>query len=170
MQRNDRRLGVLLLLAALLVAVLLSGCGAKAPAETEATLSEAEIWGTAPPETLGIAVENDYMTFYYPQEWENKVEEIRTEENGNVVVTFRTEISGREVDLFAVVMSPDAAEGYLLGHLEEKGNRIGVYTIMYEANAGEWTEEEFREINTLQERVNDIIVQFYEDARFVPEA
>ena len=33
---------------------------------------------------------------------------------------------------------------------------------------GSFTPEQYQKINALQERVNDIIVQFHDDPRFVP--
>lgn len=167
MQSNYRRLLALLLAAALVMA--LAGCGGKEQeGPTGATLSEEEIWGTAPAETLGIAVENEYMTFHYPQEWEGKVEEVRESSGANTVVSFRTKISGKELVLFSIVLGPDEVQGFLLGDLVEGSSRIHVYSVMNEQNAADWSEEEYSEICSLQERVNDIIVQFYEDSRFDP--
>lgn len=157
----------LLLALLLMAAVVLTGCGSKEPEQTEPTEI---IWETAPAETLGIAVDNAYMTFYYPQEWDGRVEEVREETDGNVMVTFRTDISGKEVVLFSVVMGPGVVEeGYLLGQLEDPAaGTVNVYSVMNEVIPEEWSEEEYNEICSLQERVNDIIVQFYEDERFVP--
>ena len=158
----------LLISMLLLTAMVLTGCGSK---EQEPEQTEEEIvWVTAPEETMGIAVDNAYMTFYYPQEWEGKVEEVREETDGNITVTFRTDISGREVVLFSVVMGPGVVEeGYLLGQLKDpQAGTINVYSIMNEINSADWSEEDYSQIIALQERVNDIIVQFYQDERFVP--
>lgn len=166
MQSMNKRAIALVLVMVMAATAALTGCGKSEPAE--AAVSEAEIWGTAPEETLGIAVENDYMTFYYPQEWEGKVEEVRVEDGEKCTVTFQTRISGEEVVLFSIVVGPEESDGYLLGWLEEGENRINVYSVMNEIDSGEWSEEAYNEICSLQERVNDIIVQFYEDERFVP--
>ena len=155
----------LLLALLLMAAVVLTGCGSKEPEQTEPTEI---IWETAPAETLGIAVDNAYMTFYYPQEWDGRVEEVREETDGNVMVTFRTDISGKEVVLFSIVMGPEEAEGYLLGHLTEGGKQIFVYSVMNEMPAEDWSEADYAKICALQERVNDIIIQFFEDPRFTP--
>ena len=167
MQRWSKSLA-LLLIAALLAATVLTGCGSKEP-ETAVPTEEEIVWITAPAETEGIAVDNAYMTFYYPREWEGTMEEVREEDGGNVKVTFRTEISGKEVVLFTVVMGPDVVEeGYLLGQLmDPQEGAINVYSIMNEMAPEGWTEEEYSRICTMQERVNEIIVQFYEDERFV---
>lgn len=166
MQIMSKRRGALFLVMVMIVVMALAGCGENEP--TEPTLSEAEIWGTAPEETLGIAVDNAYMTFYYPQEWEGKVEEVRTEDGENCTITFQTEISGKEVVLFSIVIGPGESEGYLLGWLKEGEKQINVYSEMNEMDPEGWSEEAYNEICSLQERVNDIIVQFFEDERFVP--
>lgn len=156
----------LVLSVLMLVSMTLAGCGKEAePAPTE----EEIIWATAPEETLGIAVDNAYMTFYYPQEWDGKVKEVREETDENITVTFQTEIAGKEVVLFSVVMGPGVVDGYLLGQLKDaEAGTINVFSVMNEVTSEGWTEEEYSEICALQERVNDIIVQFYEDERFVP--
>lgn len=169
--------------AALVLLPVLAGCSGDgkpqqttAPAPTQPATTEYSepadteyVQPTAPEETQGIAVDNVYMTFFYPQEWEGKVEEIRQESGNNITVTFRTEISGREVVLFSVVMGPDQAEGYLLGQLQDsQAGTINVYSLMYEQDPAQWSQEDYDAICALQERVNDIIVQFYEDQRFVP--
>lgn len=163
--QNIKRCMTLLLAVSILT--LLAGCGSKSE---ETNPVDDFVWVTAPEETLGIAVDNAYMTFYYPQEWEGKVEEIREEAGENITVTFQTGISGKDVVLFSVVLGSGVVEdGYLLGQLKDpQAGTINVYSVMNELMPEDWTEEEYNEICALQERVNDIIVQFYEDERFVP--
>ena len=154
----------------LLMALILTGCGENPQAEdVGTTLNEEEIWGTVPEETLGIAVDTPYMTFYYPEEWRDKVEIEHSSNGANSVTTFHTEISGKRVELFSVILGADEDEGYLLGQLKnEMDGTVNVYTLVYEVSAEDWTEEEYSEICSLQERINDIIIQFYEDERFEP--
>ena len=155
---------LLLMLAALLA---LTGCGSAPAAQTESV--DESLWGTAPEETQGIAVDNAYMTFYYPQEWEGQVEELREENGKNIKVSFQTKVGEKNVVLFSIVLGPDVCDGYLLGQLEDpEAGTINVYSIINEPVKEDWSEEEYSEICALQERVNDIIVQFYDDDRFVP--
>ena len=155
---------LLLMLAALLA---LTGCGSAPAAQTEP--ADESLSGTAPEETQGIAVDNAYMTFYYPQEWEGKVEELREENGKNFKVSFQTKIGEKNVVLFSIVLGPDVCDGYLLGQLKDpEAGTINVYSIINEPVKEDWSEEEYSEICALQERVNDIIVQFYDDDRFVP--
>ena len=155
---------LLLMLAALLA---LTGCGSAPAAQTEP--ADESLSGTAPEETQGIAVDNAYMTFYYPQEWEGKVEELRGENGKNFKVSFQTKIGEKNVVLVSIVLGPDVCDGYLLGQLEDpEAGTINVYSIINEPVREDWSEEEYSEICALQERVNDIIVQFYDDDRFVP--
>lgn len=161
-------LAVVLLVAVIVAAALLLGGGSlrvdPAPAETTGIQTEME-----PPveETSGIPMDTPYMTFTYPQEWEGKVEAVQTTEGRNSVISFKTEISGKEVVLFSVILGQDAAEGYLLGQLhDENQGVINVYSRVTDIDPADWSEAEYNEICSLQERVNDIIVQFQEDPRF----
>ena len=152
--------------AGLSILLLLTGCGSKeTPSET---LSEEEIWGTMPEETKGIEVQTDYFTFEYPKEWENKVTEVHTQEGNNCVVSFKTDISGQDVLLFSVILGSDPSDGFLLGKLEDGDDVVYVYTAVNDMPAEDWSEEEYNEICSLQERINEIIMQFHEDERFVP--
>lgn len=148
------------------IMLLMTSCSSKPTIEE--TGGDELIWGTAPDETKGIEVQTDYFTFQYPKEWENKVEETRTEDGENCIVTFRTVISNQEIVLFSVVLGPDDAEGYLLGQLNNGEETINVYTAVNDMPAEDWSQEEYDEICSLQERINEIIMQFHEDDRFVP--
>lgn len=159
-----------LVLAVILVIVVAWGGDAPAGELSSDPSHEEALWGTAPEETLGVAVQTPYVTFHYPEEWRGKVEAEQSEDEGRSVTTFRTELSGKRIELFSVVLSPNEEEGYLLGWLRlESGTQVKVYTRMNELSAEDWTEEEFAELSALQERVNDIIAQFYENEAFQPD-
>lgn len=154
------------ILAYALSVICLVGCSdRKVPAET---LDDEAIWGTGPEETKGIEVQTEYFTFHYPKEWLYKVEEIHTKEGNNSVTTFQTKISGRDVVLFSIILGPDEADSFLLGWLVTNDNTVNVYTSVNDMPAEIWSKEEYDEICSLQERINEIIIQFYEDERFVP--
>ncbi len=148
--------------AGLSILLLLTGCS-RGP-----SLDDEEVWGAVPEETKGIEVQTDYFTFEYPKEWENKVKEVRTQEGNNCVVSFRTDISGQDVLLFSVILGSDESDGFLLGKLNDGDNVVYVYTAVNDMPADDWSEEEYDEICSMQERINEIIAQFYDDARFVP--
>lgn len=153
-----------LLVAVIAAAVLLLGGSQDEPESTEPPVIQTE---EIPEEPAGIAMDTPYVTFTYPQEWEGKVEAVQTTEGRNTVISFRTEIGGKEVVLFSVILGQDAAEGYLLGQLnDETHGAINVYSRMTEIDPGQWSEKEYSEICAMQERVNDIISQFQEDPRF----
>lgn len=153
-----------LLVAVIAAAVVLLGNGQDDP---ETTLPPALQTEPQQEEPAGIAMDTPYMTFTYPQEWEGKVEAVQTTEGRNTVISFRTEVGGKEVVLFSVILGQDAAEGYLLGQLnDETSGVINVYSLMTEIDPGQWSEKEYNEICAMQERVNDIISQFQEDPRF----
>ena len=163
MVRNGKRISTLLI--CILCFLLLVGCGKDAQEEE---LYEEEIVEIIPEEPKGIEVQTEFFTFEYPAEWENKVQEIRTTEGNNSVTTFSTKISDRDVVLFSIILGPDDAEGYLLGWLKDGESEIKIYNYMNEMPAEDWTKEEYDEICFMQERVNEILIQFHEDPRFVP--
>ena len=133
------------------------------------TLDEEAVWGTAPEETLGLPVETPYLTFHYPAEWENSVEVASQTESGRSCTVFCTELSGKKVELFSVILSPEEENGYLLGRLKaQDGSFVNVYTCVNELEAAVWSEEDYAMLCTMQERVNDIIAQIYENSAFVP--
>lgn len=168
--REKRWLPVLVVAFLVLAVILVVVVAGDRDAPAEDPSYEEELWGTAPEETLGVAVETPYMTFHYPEEWRGKVEAQLSEAEDCSITTFRTELSGKSVELFSVVLSRKAEEGYLLGCLrQEDGVEVNVYTRMNELSDEDWSEEEFDRLSALQERVNDIIAQFYENEAFQPD-
>lgn len=159
--KGKRWLGALILAASL---TLLAGCGQKQqtlqPQTDETEMTEVP---------TGISLTTPYMTFYYPNEWEDIAEPAVTGDGENHTITFRTVIDAQEVVLFSILLGPDEAEGYLLGHLEdETAGKIRVYSVMNELSPENWTEDAYGQICAMQERVNDLIVQLYDDPRFTP--
>lgn len=162
--RKDR---VAVMLIAGIAALILTGC--QSDGLQSDTSSAPTILDSIPEETKGIEVNTAYFTFWYPLEWENKVELVQTEDGNNLITTFRIEISGKDVDLFSIVLGPDEAEGFLLGTLQSEGEEaVNVYSVIEDKASEGWTEEEYNEICALQERINEITAQFYDDPRFIP--
>ena len=118
----------------------------------------------------GISVETQHMSFYYPAELEETFIVRHSEEEGNQTVAFCSEISGEELELFAVVLGTADENDFTLGILQDDtAGEVPVSIRMNVQDPADWSAEDFERINALQERVNDIIIQFYEDPRFVPE-
>lgn len=106
----------------------------------------------------------------YPGELKDRVVVDTQEDENGVYIVFTTDVSGKTFELFSFRLTrTEDVDGYLMGTLEDpqKGTFYVAMNVV-EPIAEEWSEEEYNEICSLQERVNDIIVQFYEDARFVP--
>lgn len=122
-----------------------------------------------PEEPEGIALETDYISLTYPEELDKDVKVKESKKKDVVKITF----SAKELDkleLFTIILSKSEQEGTRLGILEDPDEGDIIVTMdMNAQNAEDWTDEEFEKINALQERVNDIIIQFFEDPRFVPE-
>ena len=115
-------------------------------------------------EDPGIAVENPYMTYYYASDLADDVTIQQTSSEDCHEAAFLTTINGEELELFRIILSKETAEnGYVLGMLDKN---IQVTLVMNEQRAEDWSEEDFARINALQERINDIIPQFYAEAGF----
>ena len=118
-------------------------------------------------EDSGVPLVTEYIVLSYPSELEDQVK-IQYEElaDGQQVI-FTTDFTGEELELFRFSLSKSGTDGYELGVLahEEAGELI-VCTRVKEYISGNWTPEEYAKLIAMQERVNDIIIQFYDDPRF----
>lgn len=157
-------------LTALLLVLLLTGCGGKTPTETTAPTEPSVANGMefAPQENTGIAVETPYITLYYPEEWQGIVTVEQTEAEGGQMLTFHTPIGETDTVLFSLIFSgAETAEGFPLGALtQENGEVVYVFAAMNETIPETWSEEEINQFSSMQERVNDLIMQLHEDPRF----
>ena len=118
-------------------------------------------------EDLGIAVENRYMTYRYPSELGDVFTVRETEDENRHEAIFVADISERELELFRIILGTEAETGFELGVLEDETyGAVHVTTVMNEQQTEDWSDEDFDRISALQERINDIIPQFYADPRF----
>ena len=162
------------MLAVMLALLILSGCRNKTPAQdavqtTEATEpSIANGVEFAPEGNPGIAVETPYLTLYYPEEWQNIVTAEKTETEKGLKLTFRTTVAETEEVLFSLIFSDsETKEGYPLGVLKQSDRKkVHVYSVMNEQIPENWSEEEIRQFGSMQERVNDLIMQLNETPGF----
>ena len=117
----------------------------------------------------GEPLDTRYIDLVYPDDLKGKMNVTVEDLENGVVIVFTGNISGMELELFTITMSKESGEGFLMGVLKhETEGELQVTMQMNEQDALDWTEEEYAEINALQERVNDIIAQFYDDPRFSP--
>lgn len=163
-----------LLAAVLSVSVVLSGCGKEDVPETEPseipptqqTENPADEEITEEP---GIPLSTKYIVLSYPAELEDTVG-IRYEDlaDGQEII-FSTEFTGGELELFRFSLSKSGTDGYELGVLnDEEAGELRVCVDVKEYENGSWTPEEYAKLTAMQERVNDIIIQFHDDPRFTP--
>jgi len=116
-----------------------------------------------------VPIETNYITVYFPEELTKDITLAHLEEDGHQTIAFSSTIGGKDLLLFTVVFAPPGTEDFQLGVLkDETAGEVPVCIRMNVQNETDWTAEEFERINRLQERVNDLIIQFYEDPRFVP--
>lgn len=118
-------------------------------------------------ETVGEAVETPYITLYCPEDWAGIVDADHRMEDGMYKLSFTTYISGKRADLFTIMMGErDTAEGFLLGMLKEESGTTYIFIAMNEQDSTEWSPEDYARVCAMQERVNDLIMQYHEDPRF----
>lgn len=138
--------------------------------ETESSSNPIEhIFGDEP----AVPVETEHITFYFPEELTADMTLEHLEEDGHQLIAFTGTFSGKELRLFSVVFGPaGTGQGdFQIGVLQDdSAGEVPVSIRMNVQDPADWSTEDFERINALQERVNDIIVQFYEDPRFIPNS
>lgn len=118
-------------------------------------------------EDPGLPLVTKYMVLSYPSELEELVNVAYEELADGQQIIFTTHFTGEELELFRFSISKSGTDGYQLGVLtDEEAGQLLVCMNVTEYNSGSWTPEEYAKLNAMQERVNDIIIQFYDDPRF----
>jgi len=161
------------IMALVLLAVLLAGCGKDAPAQTVPTTDPPTVPVTTEeyiPGLLeqakqdGIGVETPYVTLYYPKQWTELQSAEVTKSGENYTMTFCAAVGDQTVELFSMIIGPEEAEGYLLGTLDD----VYVYSVMNEQDPADWSEEDYMDLCRQQEYINELILQLHENSAFTP--
>ena len=108
------------------------------------------------------------ISLNYPEELADRLSVETKEDETGAELRFSGDFNGKQLELFGfVIAQSNEAEGFVLGTIKdaEKGSFFVIMQVE-EINPNGWTDEEYADICALQERVNDIIVQFYNDPRF----
>lgn len=119
------------------------------------------------PKDTGVEFTTPYKTLLYPKELQGKVTIDHLNEEGKYSVVFNEKESG--VMLFSVTFAKNdaAVEGYVIGTLtHETEGDIKVCVNVNEQTPEQWSEQQYNDFCAMQERINDLMVQFYEDERF----
>lgn len=131
---------------------------------------ESEPNGTeyAPVEEQGSEIVTPYITLYCPEDWGGDIVVRQYEESGEYRISFKTDIGGVTAELFTLIISPnEMAEGFPFGLLKDANGVYYVFAAMNEQGPdATWNQSEYALFCSMQERVNDFIMQFHEDARF----
>lgn len=139
--------------------------------------SEPESSSMQPEDIFGeepiVPVETEHITFYFPEELTADMTLEHLEEDGHQLIAFTGTFGGKELRLFSVVFGPPGTEqgDFQIGVLQD--DAAGEVPVSIRVNVQQqedWSAEDFERINILQERVNDIIVQFHSDPRFSPNS
>lgn len=159
---------LILMLSAVLILTGLTGCGT-APEETNPPQDTSGSITEGPTEEPAIALPTRYIVLSYPAEMKEDVKVSYEDLEDGQRIIFTTDFTGQELELFRFVISKSDAEGYLLGTLkDEQAGEMFVCVNVIEYSQGNWEVSDYMKLNALQERVNDIIIQFHQDPRFVP--
>lgn len=126
--------------------------------------------GEAPVQRTGVPIETAYLTLYYPEEFADEVMlKYDATEDGYVINVFAQNV-GAGFELFTMEFTNADSDGYKLGELKgEDGEQVGVYMLMNQQSAEDWSAEDYETINLLQSTANDLIMQLNENANFVAE-
>lgn len=120
-------------------------------------------------EDPGIPLVTKYIVLSYPTELADLVSISYEEIPDGQLIIFTTDFTGETLELFRFSISKSGTDGHLLGVLkDETAGELLVCVEVKTYNSGNWTPEVYAQLNAMQERVNDIIVQFHEDPRFAP--
>lgn len=161
---------ILLLAVAVLTAVLLWPKGESStpddptlPPDPTSTSGGNEV----PEEDAGVPFATKYIVLSYPSELEDQVSIQYEELTDGQTIIFTTDLTGEELELFRFSISKSGTEGYEIGILKDaEAGELYVCMNVKEYSSGNWTPEEYAKLIAMQERVNDIIIQFHADPRF----
>lgn len=116
----------------------------------------------------GVPVNTKYISLLYPIEYADDVKIEVSEKDNLSSVTVSANIAGTDLELFTLSMSKEEVDGHRMGALQdEAAGEVGIYLKMNEQNPGDWSESDYSLICELQESVNALLMQVYEDAGFV---
>lgn len=119
-------------------------------------------------EETTVPLATDYIVLSYPAELKDEVAIAYEYLADGQKITFTTGITGEELELFSFTITASGDDGYQLGVLQDGEKSLIVSMHVQELSNGNWAPEVYNHLNELQSRVNDIIIQFYDDPRFVP--
>lgn len=174
--KYGKKVALLLLFVLLALSVIFTGCGDEAPEtqpseqlptqQMENPVLETEEEITEAP---GIPVTSEYIVLSYPADLEGMVSVRYEPLNDGQEIIFTTNFTGEDLELFRFSLNKAGTDGYELGVLEdEEAGELRVCVDVKDYENGNRTPEEYTKLTSLQERVNDIIAQFYDDPRFTP--
>lgn len=118
-------------------------------------------------EDAGVPLVTEYIILSYPSELEDMVSIAYEELPDGQEIIFTTEFTGEKLELFRFSISKSGTEGYELGVLsDDQAGDLIVCVEVKDYGSGNWNPEDYAKLMAMQDRVNDIIIQFHEDPRF----
>ena len=117
-------------------------------------------------EEEGLRIYTQYASLLYPMDFVNDVMVNAMDETGKSEINVFSAFDGAELELFSIVLSTTEGEGHKMGVLKREDSEVGIYIRMNEVNVENWPEEEVVRLNRLQESVNALLEQLYQDEGF----
>ena len=165
------------MLCAALICVMLVGAWLAADSAWHIYPAAAEPQQTADPAAMmnpdqfvleenGLRINTQYMSFLYPLEYANEVMINLTEEETQTTLTVLATFDGMDMELYSLILGMNEGEGFKLGELLRATGSVGIYVRMNELNTENWPEEEIMRLSRLQESVNALFEQMYQDEGF----
>lgn len=119
---------------------------------------------------LGIPVETQYTTFYFPIENTEGLKLTLTEAEGWTIIMVAAAIGEVEEDLYYLTLGQIESDGNFVGALQhEIFGRVEIHMQMAETDMDVFAEEDHDWVYTLQESMNLILDQLMEDPRYIAE-
>lgn len=146
----------LLILAAALIWFAAANGGA--PKKVENTVQE-------------VVAEDDvlqtpYGELSFPGIWTDKVSHETVEDGADLRIVFSSTLKDAEVELFTLCYGAVPEEGYVMGQMAD-GTEVSVVMSTIEPDAA-WSEETLNSLYSLQESVNDLLIQLQSHPDFTP--
>ena len=119
---------------------------------------------------LGIPVETQYATFYFPAEYAGRLQFTRIESEEGTMMFATAVVADREVELYFIAIGMIEMDGVCLGKLQdETAGELSIYLQLVELDVEGFSQEDASRLYELQESVNVLLEQLMEDPRYVAE-
>ena len=108
-----------------------------------------------------------YGELSFPGMWTDRVTHEIVEDGADLRIVFRSALEGAEIELFTLCYGTVPEEGFVMGHMSD-GTAVSVVMNTIDPDSA-WSEETINTLYSLQESVNDLLVQLQEHDDYTPK-